>query len=81
MFITLFDQQFFTESTFVALFHLYRDILAPVLVNLTQQHHQPVDPHDLHAILLKDAVYNAVGLAAFDLYDEVDNFIMVFNFN
>ena len=37
-----------------------------------QRHHQPVDPNDLRAILLKDAVYNAVGLAAFNLYDEVD---------
>lgn len=36
-----------------------------------QRHHQPVDPNNLHAILVKDAVYNAVGLAAFDLYDEV----------
>ena len=27
--------------------------------------------NDLAAILHKDAVYNAVGLAAFDLYDEV----------
>lgn len=36
-----------------------------------QRYHQPVDPNNLHAILLKDAVYNAVGLAAFELYDEV----------
>lgn len=36
-----------------------------------QRHHHLVDPNDLHAILLKDAVYNAVGLAAFYLYDEV----------
>ena len=30
-----------------------------------------VAQNDLAAILQKDAVYNAVGLAAFDLYDEV----------
>jgi hypothetical protein len=30
-----------------------------------------VAPNDLAAILHKDAIYNAVGLAAFDLYDEV----------
>lgn len=36
-----------------------------------QKHHQQVDPNDMHAILLKDAVYYAVGLVAFELYDEV----------
>ncbi|XP_012055952.1 PREDICTED: importin-11 [Atta cephalotes] len=61
-----------TESLFLAIFHHYRDILASVLVDLMRQHHQPVDPNNLHAILVKDAVYRAVGLAAFDLYDEVN---------
>ncbi|XP_015591574.1 importin-11 isoform X2 [Cephus cinctus] len=61
-----------TESVFLALFRHFRDILAPVLVRLIEIHHQPVDPNNLHAILLKDAVYNAVGLVAFDLYDEVN---------
>nr|XP_012153826.1 PREDICTED: importin-11 isoform X2 [Megachile rotundata] len=61
-----------TESLFVTIFHGFRDVLVSVLVELMQRHHQPVDPNDLHAILLKDAVYNAVGLAAFDLYDEVN---------
>ncbi|XP_029049109.1 importin-11 isoform X2 [Osmia bicornis bicornis] len=61
-----------TESLFLAIFHRFREVLATVLVGLMQSHHQPVDPNNLHAILLKDAVYNAVGLAAFDLYDEVN---------
>ncbi|KAG7205080.1 hypothetical protein KM043_005455 [Ampulex compressa] len=61
-----------TESVFLAFFHHFRDVLASFLVDLIQRHHQPVDPNNLHAILLKDAVYNAVGLAAFDLYDEVN---------
>lgn len=52
-------------------FRHFRDILASVLVDLMWQHHQPVDPDNLPAILVKDAVYRAVGLAAFDLYDEV----------
>lgn len=30
-----------------------------------------VPPDDMQAILKKDAVYNAVGLCAFDMYDEV----------
>lgn len=41
-----------------------------------RQHHQPVDPNNLHAILVKDAVYRAVGLAAFDLYDEVQKILL-----
>lgn len=31
-----------------------------------------VSPDDMQAILKKDAVYNAVGLCAFDMYDEVN---------
>ncbi|EFN85422.1 Importin-11 [Harpegnathos saltator] len=61
-----------TESVFMAIFHNFRDVLSSVLVDLMRQHHQPVDPNNLHAILVKDAVYRAVGLAAFDLYDEVN---------
>jgi hypothetical protein len=38
---------------------------------MIQSNHALVPPSDLNAILRKDAVYNAVGLAAFDLYDEV----------
>lgn len=61
-----------TESVFNALFHEFRDTLAPVLLNLIIQNNQLViNPQDMDAILRKDAIYNAVGLAAFDLYDEV----------
>lgn len=65
-----------TESLFLAIFHQFRDVLVSVLVDLMRQHHQPVDPNNLHAILVKDAVYCAVGLAAFDLYDEVKKKIL-----
>ena len=54
------------------MFHEYRDTLAPVLLGLIIQNNQLVaNPQDMDAILRKDAIYNAVGLAAFDLYDEV----------
>ena len=51
-----------------------------ILVDLNPEHlHRcliftagPVNSQDLRALLNKDAVYNAVGLAAFDLYDEID---------
>ncbi|XP_012282091.1 importin-11 [Orussus abietinus] len=61
-----------TESVFHAIFHHYKNVLISVVVDLMQHHYQPVDPNNLHAILLKDAVYNAVGLAASDLYDQVN---------
>ncbi|XP_049837055.1 importin-11 isoform X1 [Schistocerca gregaria] len=61
-----------TEALFLALFHEYRTILTPVLLDMIRNNHALVDPSDLNAILRKDAVYNAVGIAAFDLYDEVN---------
>ena len=60
------------ETVFLTLFHEYREILSPLLVSLVRNNHAPVDPANLTAILQKDAIYNAVGLAAFDLYDEID---------
>jgi hypothetical protein len=45
--------------------------MTPVLVELLQSNHALVSPYDFPAILAKDAVYNAIGLAAFDMYDEV----------
>ena len=59
------------ESAFLAVFHEHRERLAPVLVRMARENSDPVPAHDLAAILRKDAVYNAVGHAAFDLYDEV----------
>ncbi|GLH14983.1 Importin-11 [Gryllus bimaculatus] len=61
-----------TESLFLALFHEFRVTLVPVLLEMIQNNHALVPPEDLNAILRKDAVYNAVGLAAFDLYHEVN---------
>jgi len=61
-----------TETVFLTLFHEYREGLAPHLVAMVRENHAPVDPGNLTAILAKDAIYNAVGLAAFDLYDEID---------
>lgn len=59
------------------LFHEFRNILAPELVRLLASlQQQPIAPNDLPAILKKDAIYNAVGLAAFDLYDDVSLFLL-----
>ncbi|CAH2242397.1 jg12978 [Pararge aegeria aegeria] len=62
-----------TEAVFMELFHEFRSVLAPELVRLLASlQESQVSPDDLPAILKKDAIYNAVGLAAFDLYDDVD---------
>lgn len=55
----------------MTVFHEFRAVLSPVLLSMIQANHGPVSASDLNAILVKDAIYNAVGLAAFDLYDEV----------
>ena len=53
-------------------FILCRESLAPVLVDMVRSSQTLLDPTNLPAILQKDAVYAAVGHAAFDLYDEID---------
>lgn len=60
------------ETLFLTVFHEFRDCLAPIVVDMVRNNSTPVPPSDLNGILHKDAIYNAVGLAAFDLYDEID---------
>ncbi|XP_053596445.1 importin-11 [Microplitis demolitor] len=61
-----------TQSLFLSIFPQSSDVMSGVLMELMRRYHQPVDPNDCQAILMKDAIYLAVGLVAFDLYDEVD---------
>ncbi|XP_072393190.1 importin-11-like [Diabrotica undecimpunctata] len=61
-----------TDTVFVTIFHEYRDTLTPVVLELVAETNVLVSPNDMQAILKKDAVYNAVGLCAFDLYDAID---------
>ncbi|KAL4717034.1 hypothetical protein ACJJTC_016921 [Scirpophaga incertulas] len=60
-----------TEALFTELFQ-FRTVLTPELVRLLRAVQQTPPANDLPAILNRDAVYNAVGIAAFELYDEVD---------
>ncbi|XP_054710284.1 LOW QUALITY PROTEIN: importin-11-like [Uloborus diversus] len=60
-----------TEVLFLSLFHEFRDLLTPLIVEMIKGI-QCNSARDFLSILKKEAVYNAVGLAAFDLYDEVD---------
>lgn len=61
-----------TEWLFMTVFREFHTILSPVLLAMIQSNHGPVSGNDLNAILVKDAVYYAVGLAAFDLYDVIN---------
>lgn len=45
--------------------------MTPFVVELVRENQSLVAPYDINAILLKDAVYNAVGIAAFDMFDVV----------
>lgn len=60
-----------TEVFFLSLFREFRDLLTPLVVEMIKNI-QFNGISDLMSILKKEAVYNAVGLAAFDLYDEID---------
>jgi len=43
-----------------------------ILLTIMNEFQAPLkDPQDLQTILAKDALYNAAGLTAFELYDEV----------
>ncbi|KAL5005534.1 hypothetical protein ScPMuIL_018990 [Solemya velum] len=61
-----------TEVLFLTLFKEYRLSLTPVLLEMVKSFQGQCDPEDMVFILRKDAVYNAVGLAAFDLFDEIN---------
>ncbi|ORY05326.1 ARM repeat-containing protein [Basidiobolus meristosporus CBS 931.73] len=59
------------EKVFMDLFSQYRQILTPVLLNsLGSVSDGSID--DMNSLLLKDAVYCSIGLAAHDLYDALD---------
>ncbi|XP_037292335.1 importin-11 isoform X1 [Manduca sexta] len=61
-----------TEALFMRLIR-FRKVLSTELVRmLASLQQQQISPDDLPGILKKDAIYNAVGLAAFNLYDHVD---------
>uniref|UniRef100_A0A3Q3G2L6 Importin-11 n=1 Tax=Kryptolebias marmoratus TaxID=37003 RepID=A0A3Q3G2L6_KRYMA len=59
-----------TEVLFLDIFHNYSQTLTPVLLDMVQNL-QPTNVEDRVQLLMKDA-YNAVGLAAYELFDNVD---------
>ncbi|CAI5787518.1 importin-11 isoform X1 [Podarcis lilfordi] len=61
-----------TEVLFIDIFHEYNQTLTPVLLEMVHTLQGPTNMDDTQALLIKDAVYNAVGLAAYELFDSVD---------
>ncbi|XP_054042582.1 importin-11 isoform X4 [Rissa tridactyla] len=61
-----------TEVLFIDIFHEYNQALTPVLLEMVRGLQGSTNMEDTSAILIKDAVYNAVGLAAYELFDSVD---------
>uniref|UniRef100_A0A8C8AK96 Importin-11 n=1 Tax=Otus sunia TaxID=257818 RepID=A0A8C8AK96_9STRI len=61
-----------TEVLFIDIFHEYNQTLTPVLLEMVHSLQASTNMEDTSAILIKDAVYNAVGLAAYELFDSVD---------
>ncbi|XP_068167834.1 importin-11 isoform X1 [Antennarius striatus] len=61
-----------TEVLFLDIFHNYSQTLTPVLLEMVQNLQGPTNVDDPVQLLMKDAVYNAVGLAAYELFDNVD---------
>eukprot|EP00058_Branchiostoma_floridae_P024325 XP_002609815.1 hypothetical protein BRAFLDRAFT_114481 [Branchiostoma floridae] len=67
-----FTQRPCVEVFFMTLFHEFCETLTPCLLQMVQTVQGPVNPEDVCALLQKDAVYNALGLASYELYDVVD---------
>ncbi|KAM8793622.1 importin-11-like [Eudromia elegans] len=61
-----------TEVLFIDIFHEYNQTLTPVLLEMVHSLQGTTNMEDSSAVLIKDAVYNAVGLAAYELFDSVD---------
>ncbi|XP_075955079.1 importin-11 isoform X2 [Anarhichas minor] len=60
------------EVLFLDIFHNYNQTLIPVLLDMVQNLQGPTNVDDSAQLLMKDSVYNAVGLAAYELFDNVD---------
>ena len=61
-----------TECLFLSLFHEHQAVLTPMLIGMLNNSMDLIPPNDMSRIIKRDALYNAIGLAAFELFDEVD---------
>ncbi|XP_077988870.1 importin-11-like [Glandiceps talaboti] len=60
------------EVFFLTLFHEYRETLTPFVLEMIHGTQGITDVENMSALLHKDAVYNAAGLAAYELFDDVN---------
>ncbi|KAK2150064.1 hypothetical protein LSH36_425g01002 [Paralvinella palmiformis] len=61
------------ENLYLTIVKEFREICTVIIVELLkQQQLVETDPNNLSDLLKKDAVYNAVGQASFDLFDDID---------
>ncbi|XP_068105780.1 importin-11 isoform X2 [Hyperolius riggenbachi] len=61
-----------SEVLFMDIFHEYSQTLTPVLLEMVHSLQGPTPLDDMTALLIKECVYNAVGLTAYELFDSVD---------
>lgn len=62
-----------TEAFYLALFQKYHPILCQQLIVYAQKSQSiQLTPESTQDILIKESIYNAVGLTAFHLFDDVD---------
>uniref|UniRef100_A0A8C5N0A2 Importin-11 n=1 Tax=Leptobrachium leishanense TaxID=445787 RepID=A0A8C5N0A2_9ANUR len=60
------------EELFFGIFHEYSQTLTPVLLDMVRTLQGPTPVEDMNALRIKETVYNAVGLTAYELFDSVD---------
>ncbi|KAM4808983.1 importin-11 [Rhinophrynus dorsalis] len=61
-----------SEVLFIDIFHENSQTLTPVLLDMVETIKGPTHVDDMNALRIKETVYNAVGLAAYELFDSVD---------
>ncbi|XP_065567259.1 importin-11-like [Artemia franciscana] len=60
------------ESLFLAIFHEYSTVMCSLLLALVKDNTAFVSAEDFQGILRRDAIYNALGLVSFELFDQID---------
>lgn len=67
-----YNLRYCTEVLFLSLLSEFRSTVTPVVTEMITLVQGSPPSEDMTVLLQKDAVYNACGLASYDLFDEVD---------
>eukprot|EP00124_Ichthyophonus_hoferi_P005759 Ihof_evm1s941 gene=Ihof_evmTU1s941 len=70
--LSCFELQPCSESLFKSLVGPYLNLISPCILELLASTSSPIDPTDQSLVLARDAIYNTIGLAAYDLYGVLD---------